>query len=108
MTVIQLAETVGLKIETMPQPEREVKGAYCGDLLSWVMGRASEDNAWLTIMTNINVIAVATLSDVSCVILCEGVTLDEELKNTAKEKGVNILISDKNSYETAVKISGMV
>ena len=47
---------------TMPDGEREIDGVYIGDLLSWVMGRASQDNAWITIMSNINVIAVATLA----------------------------------------------
>ena len=36
----------------MPQGEREIDGVYVGDLLSWVMGRAQSDNAWVTIMSN--------------------------------------------------------
>lgn len=108
MTVAELCKNAGLGIVVMPEPEREVSGAYCGDLLSWVMGRAKEDNAWLTIMSNINVIAVASLADVSCVILCEGVTLEAELADTAKQKGINVLLSEADAYETAVKISGMV
>ena len=108
MTVLELCKAADLKILSLPNPDREVCGAYIGDLLSWVMGRAKEDNAWLTIMSNINVIAVASLADVSCVILCEGVSLDDETTATAKEKGINILLSKENSYQTAVKISGMV
>ena len=72
MTVTELSKVTGLTAITLPDPEREVKGAYVGDLLSWVMGRADEGNAWITIMSNSNVAAVATLADVSCVILAEG------------------------------------
>jgi hypothetical protein len=43
--------------------EKEITGGYTGDLLSWVMGRASCGNAWITIMSNINIIAVASLLD---------------------------------------------
>lgn len=92
----------------MPEGERNVSGAYIGDLLSWVMGRANEDNAWITIMSNVNVIAVASLSDVACVILAEGVALDETLKQTAIQKGINVLSSKLPAYETAQLLFGKV
>ena len=107
MTVKEIAQAAEFKILSMPNPDREVKGVYIGDLLSWVMGRAGESNAWITIMSNINVVAVASLSDVSCVILSEGVELTEDVLTAAKEKGINILSSSKPSYETAVALSGM-
>ena len=69
------------------------------------MGRAKADDAWITIMSNVNVLAVATLSDVSCVVLAEGVTLDEGLTKTAEEKGINVLVSPLPAYETSLGIS---
>ena len=108
MTVNQLIENCSFGVVCLADGEREVNGCYIGDLLSWVMGRAQEDNAWITIMSNINVVAVASLSDVSCVILAEGVTLDEEVKHVAEEKGINVLVSDKPIFETALDISGKV
>ena len=66
MTVEELSNACGFEPLCMPHPEREVSGCYIGDLLSWVMGRAQEDNAWITIMSNINVIAVASLADTAC------------------------------------------
>ena len=104
MTVKELAEKCSFKICTMPDGDREIEGAYIGDLLSWVMGRARENNAWITIMSNVNTIAVASLADVSCVILSEGVVLDDELANTAQQKNINVLLSTVPSYETAVLI----
>lgn len=92
----------------MPEGNRETDGVYIGDLLSWVMGRAKCGNVWITIMSNINTIAVATLADVSCIILAEGVTLDAEVLDTAAAKGVNVLSSDLSAYEIAVKISGIL
>lgn len=108
MTVKELTKTAGLTCLCMPAPEREVNGAYIGDLLSWVIGRAEADNAWITIMSNLNVLAVASLADVSCVVLAEGVTLDSEILATAEEKGVNVLSSKLSTYETAVKLSGVI
>ena len=108
MTVKELCASCGFSEICMPEPEREVSGAYMGDLLSWVMGRADFDNAWITIMSNINVIAVASLSDVSCVILAEGVNLEDEIKEKAVEKGINVLSSPLPSFETAEKLIGKV
>ena len=102
MTVRKLAELDGVCALTCPEPDREIRGAYVGDLLSWVMGRAEADNAWLTIMTNINIVAVASLADTSCILLCEGVTPEQSVLDTAEAKGVNILQSAKPVYETAV------
>jgi len=108
MTVSELAQECGFDVLAMPEPDRVVKGAYIGDLLSWVMGRASEGNAWITIMTNVNTLAVASLSDCSCVILSEGVGLSEDLVETAMAKMVNVLSTKLPSYETALAISGKI
>lgn len=92
----------------LPDGEREIDGAYVGDLLSWVMGRCREDNAWITIMSNANVIAVASLANPSAVILSEGVTVSDELRELALSKGVNMLSTELASYEAAVKLSSLI
>ncbi len=79
-----------------------------GDLLSWVMGRAPADSAWLTVMGNINSIAVATLADVSCIILVENAALDDNARQKAEMHGVNILTTEENAYQLAVKISKLL
>ncbi len=108
MTVKELCDSCSFDIINMADPDREVDGCYIGDLLSWVMGRAQEGNVWITIMSNVSVIAVAALSDVSCVILSEGVSLDDEVRKTAEQKGINVLSSKENTYMTALQISGKI
>ena len=50
MQIGEMAEALGWKLLTEnTDTTREVKGCYCGDLLSWVMGRAKADDAWLTV-----------------------------------------------------------
>ena len=93
---------------SLPDGDREIDGVYIGDLLSWVMGRAQMDNAWITIMTNVNVIAVASLADTSCVILAEDVEMPEDLVQTAQDKDVNILRSSQPIYETALKLAELL
>ena len=106
MTVSELAALQGFKTVSMPDGEREINGVYIGDLLSWVMGRAKADNAWITIMSNINIVAVASLADVACIILAEGVELEASVAETAKAKGINILSAEMPAYETAMILGG--
>ncbi len=108
MTVSELSKLEGFSVLTLPDGEREINGAYIGDLLSWVMGRAKADNAWLTIMSNVNIVAVASLADVACIILAEGVTLDKTVIETAEAKGINILSSVSPAYESAMSICKVI
>lgn len=108
MTVNELADSLGFVKVCTPDGDRQISGAYCGDLLSWVMGRASADNVWITIMSNANIVAVASLSDVSCILLAEGVTVEDEIIATAQAKGVNILSSEKSTFELAAALGNRV
>jgi len=108
MTVKEIIEKLDLKVLVEDNLDREVNDCYIGDLLSWVMGRAPADSAWLTVMGNINSIAVATLADVSCIILVENAALDDNARQKAEMHGVNILTTEENSYALAVKLSKLI
>ena len=105
MTVNELKDKLALNTIVMPDAKREINGCYIGDLLSWVMGAAKTDDIWITIMSNINIVAVATLCDTACILLAEGVSVSYDIANTAHEKGINILSSEKNAYTLAKEIS---
>ena len=105
MTVRELCEKTGLRALTLPDPDREVEGGYAGDLLSWVMGNAFSDCAWVTIMTNRNIVAVATLIEMACIILAEGCELDAEVLALAEAQGVNVLGSPLGAYEICAALS---
>ena len=108
MTVNELSKALGCKVLCMPDGEREVTGGYCGDLLSWVMGRAESGDAWVTIMSNINIIAVATLADPACIVLAEGVEIDADVLNKAEREGVNVISSTLDSFALCAKISELI
>ena len=108
MTVKVLIATCGFTAHALPEGDREISGVYIGDLLSWVMGRAGADQAWITIMSNRNVVAVATLADTACILLAEGVVPDEGVAQLAQEKGVNLLTSPSGAYETALALSKLL
>lgn len=108
MTVNELKERLSLTVEVLPDPAREIQGCYIGDLLSWVMGKAQSGEIWITIMSNVNIVAVAALCDTACILLAEGVTLEEDVRRTAEERDINILSSEKSAFELAKALSELI
>lgn len=108
MTVKEMAAACDFEIINLPETDEEVGGVYACDLLSWVIGRATEKAALVTVMTNVNVIAVSVMADLSCVVLCEGVTPDEVARQRAVEQGVAVLSSKLPAYETCLKIGAVL
>ncbi len=104
MTVKELTDRYLLTPFALPCPDAQVTGGYAGDLLSWVMGGARQGDAWLTIMSNANVAAVALLTDAACVILTEGVAPDAALLERAREQGINLLGSRKSTFALAAEL----
>lgn len=105
MKISELIEKAGLKLVTKENYEdKEIKNCYIGDLLSWVMGSAEQDCAWVTIMSNVNIVAVASLVDAACIIIAEeeGDEISEDAIERANEKGIVILSTEKTSYQVAV------
>ncbi len=108
MTAWELKEALGLQNLCCPAPEKQVTGGYCGDLLSFVMGRATSGDAWVTIMTNINTVAVAALTDVACVILADGSVPEDAVIERAKEQEVNLFVSGEPSYEVCAALGKLL
>ena len=107
MTVQNLIDEFSLEVLCCGDKaaEKEVKGGYCGDLLSWVMSRANEGDCWLTVMGNVNSIGVAVLADVACILLTENSAFDDDAKMRAEQNGVIVLRSQENAFNLAVKIA---
>ena len=108
MTVNELAARPEFKAIYIADGEREILGGYAGDLLSWVMGRASEGDAWVTIMSNVNIVAVCTLADPACIVLSENVKPDPDTLRRAQEQGVNIIGTELDTFNACAKIAAII
>ncbi len=84
--------------------EAKVENVYICDLLSWVMSHAKKGDAWITVLTNVNVPAVALLTEVSCVIIPEDIKVEEFTLEKARENGIIIIGSSLNSFEISRRI----
>ena len=109
MTVKELSAALYLRTLAGEQGlGRDITGCYVGDLLSWVMGRAKENDVWVTVMGNVNAIAVAKLADISCILLCESAHLDEDARVQADLNGIAVVAAELPAYELAVEISKLL
>ncbi len=105
MIVKELVEKLELKVFCGEEHlEREIKGGYVSDLLSDVMGFAREGEVWITLQTHKNVIAIASLKELACVILVKGFEPDPDMLEQAKQEEIPILGTQKQTFE----ISGLV
>ena len=104
LTVRDFAEQMGLRVVAGEGGlDGAVTGMYMGDLLSWVIGKAKEGDAWVTIQGHVNIVAVALLTVVSCIIVCEAAEINEQTIIKANEEDVPILAGQLPTFETALK-----
>lgn len=88
-----------------PDSPFEFSGVYAGDFLSRAMSKIDAENLWITVMTNNNVIAVASLTEASAVILAEGVKLLPDAAKAAEDNGITVLSSEESAYNICVELS---
>ena len=84
--------------------DREIKGGYVSDLLSDVMGNAEMGNVWVTLQVHKNVMAIASLKELACVILVKGQTASDDTLEQSNEEGIPFLSTNMETFETAGKI----
>ncbi len=101
----EISRQLPLNAVTKDIPE-SFEGVYCGDFLSRAMSHIEYGDLWVTIMNNINVIAVASLTEASAVLLCEDVDLMPDALNAAAEKGITVLKTPLTAYEVCGIIYG--
>ncbi len=106
MTAKELSEKLALTLAAGENGlGKQVDGCYIGDLLSLAMSRVESDNVWVTIQTNINVVAVSVLTDCACVVLCDGQEPDIQAKEKADVEGVPIFTTEKSAYQIAKELA---
>lgn len=105
VTVKDLVEKFGLQTAAGEKGlERLVKSGYCGDLLSDVMANAPEGCVWLTIQSHQNIVAVAVLREMACIVITGGHTPDTDTIDKAGNEGIPLLLWPGSAYTLAGSI----
>ena len=105
MTVQELIDSGSFQIINVGEDtDRAITVPFCCDLLSIAMGRAPAGYAWVTVMGNMNTLAVATLADAACIIMAEGTALDDIAMKKAKYQEITVLATELPVFDAALKV----
>lgn len=109
MKVQELVEKLNLTVLSGKEGlNRDIEGCYVSDLLSDVMGNADMGNVWVTLQTHKNVVAIASLKELACVILVKDQTASSETLAQSNEEGIPFLSTPMETFETAGKIYELI
>ena len=98
MKINDLIEQCGLEtLNEVYEPEREVSGGYTSDLLSDVIANSEKDNIWITMQTHLNIIAVASLKELSAILIVMNREIDKDALEKGKEEKI---LWEKISYQS--------
>lgn len=99
MKVSELASLIEAKnLTPNVTDDKEVLCGYTCDLLSWVMAHGVEGMAWVTVQIHMNVIAVAVLAEMACVIMPENIDMPEDSLKKAEDEGLTVLQSPLTAF----------
>lgn len=109
MTVEQVIDTNHYKVISRGNSTgRIIKDIFCCDLLSVAMSKAPTGCAWVTVMANMNTLAVASLTEATLILLAEGVVLDADAQKKAESEGITVLASEKSVYHAAKQLDALI
>lgn len=100
MNIKQIIDSLNFRVFHLSDENTEVKGVYASDLLSDVIGRAKESEIWITLQTHQNVAAIASLKDLSAIIIVNSLTPNDDMLEYASNNGINVLGTSLGTFET--------
>lgn len=105
MTVQEFAQKNGYKIMNQVHNAGSVpiKGVYVCDLLSHAMAKINDGDMWITVHTNLNIVAVALLTNASCVVIPENISIEKTTLDKAAEENIAIIGAPHSSYEICTR-----
>jgi predicted transcriptional regulator len=108
LTLSDLVKSFGLTIEAgKDRLHEEVTGGYASDLLSDVIAHSRKGNVWITIQTHPNIVAVATMKELSGIILTGGRQPEADTIQKAEQEGIPILASPLFTFELVGRLYQM-
>lgn len=100
MNMRDAVELLSLEVKTANGDlDRAITGCYISDLLSDVMANAREGEVWITLQTHPNIVAVASLKNLSGIIITNKRSPEQETMKKAEEERIVIAVSPLSTFE---------
>jgi hypothetical protein len=104
MTVREFATAIGAEICQDEFEDSDLTGAYTSDLLSDVMANAKDGGALITIQAHKNTVAVATLVNISVIVICNSRPLPDDMLEAAKDEEIAVIRTKENQFTVSGKL----
>jgi hypothetical protein len=104
MTIREAAAALEAELIQDAFEDVPLSGAYTSDLLSDVMANAKEGGALITIQAHKNTVAVATLVNVSLIIICNKRPIPEDMIEAARDEKIAVIRTGENQYTVSGKL----
>lgn len=78
------------------------------DLLSDVIANSKEGDIWVTLQTHPNTIAVASLKNLSGIVIVNGRQPEEETLKKAETDGITVMVSRPPAFEIAGRLYPLI
>lgn len=101
LKVNDIIEKIGLDIRVSGDMHKYVTGCYISDLLSDVMAHSKDGELWITLQTHPNIVAVAVIKGLSCIVITNGRSPEPDTVKKAESENITILTTPKTTFETA-------
>ena len=88
--------------------EVEITSAFTSDLLSDVMGNASENSVLITIQAHQNTIAVASLVGICAILACSSRPIPNDMLEAARKQNIAIFRTPLNQFEASVAVHSLL
>jgi len=104
MKIKEVTAALGAEICQDLFEDVEVTGAYTSDLLSDVMAHAKDGGALITIQAHKNTVAVASLVNISVIVICNWRPLPDDMLEAAKDEGIAVIRTKDNQFTVSGKL----
>jgi hypothetical protein len=108
MKIREMAAILGAEICHDEFEDTNLTGAYTSDLLSDVMANAKDGGTLITIQAHKNTVAVATLVNISVIVICNWRPLADDMLEAAKDEGIAVIRTRENQFTVSGKIWEML
>ena len=109
MTVKDLAERqLFVKVHMGESSDTKISRLFCCDLLSVAMGKAPAGGCWVTVMANLNTLAVASLADVACIVIAEGMEMDDNFIAKAVMQDITVFYTEEPVFDAALMVQRLL
>ena len=105
MRLRQISEKLALTAKAgVAGLDAEVTGAYAADLLSCAMAGAKQGDLWLTLQGHLNVVAIASLTELAGIVVTENKPVAMDTVAKADAEGIPVLTTPLTTYEVAGRL----